>query len=211
MYAAIGGDVPIDDTAQHEQHGRACDRQGTVDVAAGDGVGFAEVELQSCIRNAHRYADRDVFLLDTVALHPVSSSVTPILDSLSHGRDGATFRVVEQITHGSFHICPALPLHQLAVPQSATLARSQLRGEIAPPHDGRAHVGQEQALDIFLDLAGSGPAYRGDDQTLLEDLSRVRRHAARARATHVGVVGTHNRVTGHVALQLHGVHHGYVG
>src|SRR5438445_610450 len=66
----------------------------------------------------------------------------------------------------------------------------------AASHRRRAHIGEQEALEIRRETR------RGDDEAFLVQLARARRHASRRHAADIGMVSAHDAVSCHATLNL---------
>src|SRR2546427_13081742 len=83
-------------------------------------------------------------------------------------------------------------------PQSARppLHGGPLRREIAASHRRRAHIGENDALEIRRETR------RRDDEAFLVQLARAGRHASRRHPADIGMVGSHDAVSGDATLDV---------
>ena len=83
--------------------------------------------------------------------------------------------------------------------------------EVPPPFQWRAHVRQDQPLEVSLQHALSIQKYRGNHEPLLPDLPRVPRHGPGLHATYVGVMCTCGHVAEMESFHVNGTYEKHVG
>ena len=163
-------------------------------------IGAGEVECDAVARHGHGDDDAGGTLLVlglAGGIHDVLEGPTAVVHGGERGAH-ATLSVGQHLVHG------LAPLDECRQSRDAEHVRADLRVEVAAPFVGCPRVRQHERSD-------RGRVQHGRDaQTLLEDLSRVRRHRTGSRAAEIGVVGTVRRPTHQRAVEVRRGHERHV-